>query len=258
VELTLKALNDHAKALLRERRFAAEAQRYVRNVEGSSRFTCPVCDFVGMFMAAGERQFAFCPSCHSQERHRLQALVMRELATQYDFSGMRLLHIAPELALSSRFRSSFGGYQTADIAGNGMDLQLDLRKIALPDASVDAVYASHVLEHIDDDHAAIAEIRRILTPGGFAVLPVPILVNRTYEYDEAAPEEEYHVRAPGPDYFTRYIGFREVRVWTSADFDERYQTWAIEDRTRPSKRVPAEVRIMNGARHLDYVPVCYS
>jgi hypothetical protein len=89
-------------------------------------------------------------------------------------------------------------------------------------------------------------------------LPVPVLVNRTFEYNEAVPEEEGHVRAPGPDYFERYVGFKEVRVWTSADFDERYQTWAIEDRTRPSSRVPPDVRAMYGARHLDYVPVCFA
>jgi SAM-dependent methyltransferase len=256
VELTVKALAGHAKAMVRDRRFSKQVQRYMRNAEHSSRFTCPVCDFVGTFMPSGERQFALCPSCLSKERHRLQALVVQELARQYDFASMRMLHVAPEPALSGRFRTNFGFYQTADIEP-GMDLQIDLRRATLPDASFDVIYASHVLEHIDDDRAAIGEIQRILAPGGFAILPVPVLVNRTFEYNEAVPEEEGHVRAPGPDYFERYVGFKSIRVWTSADFDERYQTWAIEDRTRPSGRVPPDARVMYGARHLDYVPVCF-
>jgi len=49
----------------------------------------------------------------------------------------------------------------------------DLLHLPFPDASVDRVMASEVLEHISDDVAALAEIFRVLKPGGRAVVTVP-------------------------------------------------------------------------------------
>ena len=42
----------------------------------------------------------------------------------------------------------------------------DLLHLPVPDASVDRVMASEVLEHIPDDATAFAEIARVLKPGG--------------------------------------------------------------------------------------------
>ena len=52
-------------------------------------------------------------------------------------------------------------------------LQFDLRKCPLPSACVDGVTCLNVLEHIDDHTAALAEIHRILKPGGLAHIEVP-------------------------------------------------------------------------------------
>lgn len=52
-------------------------------------------------------------------------------------------------------------------------VQFDLRHCPLPDASVDAVTCLNVLEHIDDDEAALRHIKRILKPGGIAHVEVP-------------------------------------------------------------------------------------
>jgi SAM-dependent methyltransferase len=49
----------------------------------------------------------------------------------------------------------------------------DLRALPVPDASVDRVIASEVLEHIADDRTAIAEIARVLKPGGRVAVTVP-------------------------------------------------------------------------------------
>jgi SAM-dependent methyltransferase len=49
----------------------------------------------------------------------------------------------------------------------------DLRALPVPDASVDRVIASEVLEHIPDDTAAFAEIARVLKPGGRVAVTVP-------------------------------------------------------------------------------------
>ena len=61
--------------------------------------------------------------------------------------------------------------------------QADARALPYPDASFDAVYALSVVEHIPDagDSVALAEIARVLRPGGSAVLTVPF---DPHEYSE--------------------------------------------------------------------------
>jgi SAM-dependent methyltransferase len=49
----------------------------------------------------------------------------------------------------------------------------DLTALPFPDASVDRVIASEVLEHIPDDASAVAEIARVLKPGGRVAVTVP-------------------------------------------------------------------------------------
>ncbi len=52
-------------------------------------------------------------------------------------------------------------------------LQGELDRLALPAASFDRVICTEVLEHTRDPAAILAEIRRILRPGGVAVITVP-------------------------------------------------------------------------------------
>jgi SAM-dependent methyltransferase len=52
-------------------------------------------------------------------------------------------------------------------------LQFDLTRCPLPSQSLDAVVLLNVLEHIKDDSAAMAQVFRILKPGGIAVIEVP-------------------------------------------------------------------------------------
>lgn len=63
-------------------------------------------------------------------------------------------------------------------------LQFDLRACPLPDSCVDGVTCLNVLEHIDDDGAALAHIRRILRPGGIAHIEVPAGPALYDAYDE--------------------------------------------------------------------------
>jgi SAM-dependent methyltransferase len=107
----------------------------------------------------------------------------------------------------------------------------DLTRLPFEDGCFDVVIASHVLEHIQDDRAAIGEIFRVLGIGGIAILPVPIVHSgRTVEYGAPRPDEEMHVRAPGLDYFDRFTdaGFR-VQSRCSSDFPERHQLLSFHE-----------------------------
>ena len=52
-------------------------------------------------------------------------------------------------------------------------VRADARCLPLPSASMDLVVAFDILEHIEEDHVAGAEIRRVLRPGATALIAVP-------------------------------------------------------------------------------------
>ena len=80
--------------------------------------------------------------------------------------------------------SSAESYTTSDVAGP-VDRRLDARNMAtLSDSQYAGIFCSGVLEHVDDFHAALAEITRILAPGGTLLLGLPF---RQAIHDEPLP-----------------------------------------------------------------------
>lgn len=64
-----------------------------------------------------------------------------------------------------------GKYRTADLPGEGAELEIDEQgRVPLPDARADVVLSNQVLEHVDDPGAHVAELVRLLRPGGILVL----------------------------------------------------------------------------------------
>lgn len=214
-----------------------------------ARFACPLCGYRGPFMDSiapwGNRLHAMCPRCGSNERARLQCLVLRELRARMPLDRMSVLHFSPEPQLQPILGEMFGTYRTAGIWDQPVDFPADLTRLPFADASWDCIYASHVLEHIADDEGALREIRRVLRPGGLAILPVPIGREGTVEYSAPNPREAGHVRAPGIDYFDRYRRhFAKVEVWSSGQFPAEAQPFLFG--ARPG--APGEP---------EFVPVCH-
>jgi ubiquinone/menaquinone biosynthesis C-methylase UbiE len=172
---------------------------------------------------------------------------------------IKMLHFAPEKFFRDLFARQFVQYETADLNMEGVDHNVDLQTLPFGDATYDVVFASHVLEHIPDDLKAISEIRRILKPNGIAVLPVPLVGEKTIEYPAPNPNESGHVRAPGFDYFERYERyFARIEKFRSDSLPSAYQLFVYEDRSRwPTEECPLR-RPMEGERHIDVVPVCYA
>ncbi len=99
----------------------------------------------------------------------------------------------------------------------------DITAIPEPDASFDVVICNHVLEHIPDDRKAMRELRRVLKPGGLAVLQHPIHDRPDTFEDQSivSPDErlrvfgqEDHVRIYGWDFVDRLrdVGFGSVTI----------------------------------------------
>ncbi len=65
----------------------------------------------------------------------------------------------------------------------------DARSLAFPDGTFDVVITSEVLEHVQDDVAAIAEMMRVLRPGGRFAATVPAAFPETINWRLS---DEYH------------------------------------------------------------------
>lgn len=157
-----------------------------------------------------------CPRCGASDRERLYALYLGQRAvSQTPGLPPRLLHFAPEPALSEYLRrlGAFD-YRTTDIKGDGVDDRADITQMGLyPDATFDAFLCSHVLEHVSDDAAALRELYRILKPGGWGVLMVPLIpyLDATLEIPAATEAERWRLFGQGD----------HVRLYAKGDFLHR-------------------------------------
>ncbi|MGG7566779.1 class I SAM-dependent methyltransferase [Rhodovulum sp. DZ06] len=189
---------------------------------------CPICGWRGARFdtggtAAKQRIDARCPGCGGFERHRL-AYHVAETAAELDFS--RVLHVAPERELSKWLRGKAAEYLSIDLYNEAM-AKMDVTDLELEDGSYTLFWASHVLEHVPEDRKAIAEIHRVLAPGGKAVIQVPIWRLKTFEDPSATTPErrlelfyqDDHVRLYGLDIMERFEaqGFR-AEVVRAQDF----------------------------------------
>ncbi len=130
-------------------------------------------------------------------------------------AGKAILHFAPERRLWPKIKAAGPArYVRCDLSPTSDEiLRVDLLDMPFEAGSFDLVIANHVLEHVVDDGKAIAEIRRVLRPGGHAILQTPFSpkLERTWEdsgVDSAAARTQAfgqgdHVRLYGRDIFER-------------------------------------------------------
>ncbi|WP_428114804.1 class I SAM-dependent methyltransferase [Candidatus Poriferisodalis sp.] len=88
----------------------------------------------------------------------------------------------------------------------------DATALPYPNGAFDRVIAAEVLEHIVDDEAAIAELARVLRPGGTIAVTVPA---KAAERVCWALSSDYHAPAV-PDGHVRIYGSDELRAKLSA------------------------------------------
>lgn len=222
---------------------------------GTERY-CVLCDSsVRRFGDAGvnSRPDACCPVCNSLERHRLLKIVAGKRTDLFNGAPKRVLHIAPEEAIERLVRKLPGvSYLSADLEEGRAALRMDVTNIDFPGDSFDVILCSHVLEHVPDDGRALQEFHRVLSPGGWAMIQVPIFGPVTFE-DPSVTDPEERLRAFGQrDHVRRYgydlrnriqkAGFivEEITTEEAASADEAQRMGLVKgDRVYICRKLPA-------------------
>lgn len=192
-------------------------------------FYCPCCEeSFKTFLPYGLklRLNALCPQCNSLERHRLLWVYLQKHTNLFQKQG-RLFHVAPENLLFKKFKkqqhieyfpcAKFGeGYEDTYATGT---MNIDITAIPYQNDYFDYIICNHVLEHIPEDVKSMKELCRVLKPGGWAILQVPIDTKRESTFEDFSvtdPTEREslfgqkdHVRVYGMDYLDRlqHAGF---------------------------------------------------
>lgn len=157
-----------------------------------------------------------CPVCHGRDRTRLK---MHWLATHRAIgrTPLRVLHIAPDYGLYLWLTRQDG----IDHVGTDLDAAryrhikdirvADITALPFPDADFDIILCSHVLEHVPDDAKAMAELYRVLRPGGAALLLTP------FALDGAGTEEDPGIH-DAAEQERRFGQWDHVRLYDREDF----------------------------------------
>ncbi len=217
VSARLRTMHSHPAL----RRLLRRSGLFIRGIVFSGRrFRCPVCGWsVRGFMArhgwSVDNEDGYCPRCNAKARHRRIWLHL-ENQSQLFRKRHRVLEIGPAPVFADRLAREptvdYIGVDT-DTRVPGVAIAADGRNLPFADASFDAVLCHHVLEHVDDDRALIAEMARVLHPSGWSLVSVPLdTKGRTVEDPSITDPAERtrlfgepgHVRAYGMDIIDRF------------------------------------------------------
>lgn len=217
---------------------------------------CPVCGRRTAFVQVGAsvREALLCVVCRSTSRERHVAAVLlellggaRNLATVardglrhdlYSAAGHgplhRLLAADPRFTFSDLVPDAALG---ARLPGGAW--QQDLEQLSFADESFDVVVTEDVLEHVRHPDRALAEIRRVLRPGGHHVFTVPFHFDRpTIVRVEVVDGEDVPVLPPeyhgdpvrGQILAYRTFGTDLFASLTHVGFDGRVRLPTVSDR----------------------------
>jgi len=153
------------------------------------RFQCNVCDkkirrFIEL--KSGEK---LCPYCGSSSRNRRLWNILKSDLLRND---IKILHFSPSRSLKRFLSKDLSlNYITSDFLGEfDADKHYNITDISESDNTFDLIICYHILEHIDDDRAAMKELYRVLKNGGNCIIQTPFKDGEIYEDDKIKSAED--------------------------------------------------------------------
>jgi len=132
-----------------------------------------------------------CPSCGASDRDRLYALYFKQKFEKMDTTKeYTFIDFAPCVVSKAIKKYPFLVYWSSELVADNVDVKADLMESPYRDNSVDIFICSHILEHVEDDRKAMAELYRILKPGGWGIAMVPILLTLSDIYEDTSIKSE--------------------------------------------------------------------
>lgn len=170
-----------------------------------------------------------CPRCGAHDRARHLLLYMRAGGLLDWLSGKSILHFAPEKRLPHWILAANPGqYIQCDLYPSSPEImRVDMLNMTFEPASFDMLIANHVLEHVGDAEKALAEIFRVLKPGGYTILQTPYSakLHRTWS-DPGIDTPQARLQAHGQEDHVRLFGRDIFDLIVSAGFESRVRRHA--------------------------------
>ena len=141
-------------------------------------------------------------------RHVFQSLRNGARVVAFDYDEAEL----GQVAALCRAMAAAG---EIDRAGDGAACRGDAVRLPFPDDTFDRIIAAEVLEHIPDDEAAVAELQRVLKPGGTIAVTVPAWLAEQLCWTLS---EEYH--AP-------FVEGGHVRIYTEHELRRKLRATGL-------------------------------
>lgn len=171
---------------------------------------CNICKFKVRKFVELKTNDLLCPKCGSLSRSRgLWDIIETEIEDKI------VLHFSPSESLRNVVvkNGKTKKYITTDYEGEfESELALNIEEIDLDDDSIDTIICYHVLEHVENDIAAMQELFRILKPTGVCFIQTP--------FKEGAILEDKSVKSP-EERLKRYGQKDHVRLYSPSGLNSR-------------------------------------
>ncbi len=127
---------------------------------------CPLCNYSFKYYVEISNNELLCPRCGSTSKHRrLWLLIKNQVKIDSEKS---ILHFSPSKSLKRALKLRYkDNYYTSEFESEkDANFHFDITRIDAMDNSFDSIICYHILDYTEDDDKAIAELYRILNPGG--------------------------------------------------------------------------------------------
>lgn len=164
-----------------------------------------------------------CPFCGSRSRtRRLYSYLLKN-----NLLEGKILHFSPSRSVYRMLKKKPDiTYFSTDFEDEFLaDYRYDITAIPAENNFFDLILCYHILEHIENDKKAMAELFRVLKPGGTCLIQTPFKDGKIYEdFSKKTPEEragafgqEDHVRIYSVEGLLKRLnesGFQNIEIKT--------------------------------------------